>query len=318
MTTTAPTHDIDVPRRASLGIWIALVSAATFGSSGSFGKSLLEAGWTPGAVVTARVGGAALLLAIPSVIALRGRWALLRRHLRVLTVYGVVAIAVCQVFYFNAVTRVSVALALLLEYLAPVLIIAFVWLRSGVRPSRLTLTGTGLSVGGLALVLNLAGDVRVDLVGVAWGLAAALCLVVYFVISARPLEGLPPIVLASGGLTIAAGFLLVVGALGIMPLAAPDTDVRFMGSQVSWMVPLLGMVVIATSVAYTVGIISTRLLGSRLASFVGLTEVLFAVFFAWLMVDEMPLPIQLIGGVLIVLGVACVRYDELSIGPVST
>jgi drug/metabolite transporter (DMT)-like permease len=78
------------------------------------------------------------------------------------------------------------------------------------------------------------------------------------------------------------------------------------------------MVVIATSVAYTVGIISTRLLGSRLASFVGLTEVLFAVFFAWLMVDEMPLPIQLIGGVLIVLGVACVRYDELSIGPVST
>jgi hypothetical protein len=36
------------------------------------------------------------------------------------------------------------------------------------------------------------------------------------------------------------------------------------------------------------------------------------------MVDEMPLPIQLIGGVLIVLGVACVRYDELSIGPVST
>lgn len=312
MTTTAPTHNPTVPRSAGLGIWVALLSAATFGSSGSFGKSLLEAGWTPGAVVTARVSGAALLMAIPSALALRGRWHLLRRHAVVLTLYGVVAIAVCQVFYFNAVTRMSVALALLLEYLAPVLLIGIIWLRSRARPSRLTLTGAGLSIAGLVLVLNLTGEVRIDLVGVAWGLAAALCLVVYFVISARPLEGLPAIVLASGGLTIAAGFLLVAGALGVMPMAATTTDVPFMGGEVSWAWPLLGMVVIATSVAYTVGIVSTRMLGSRLASFVGLTEVLFAVFFAWLMLDELPLPIQLLGGVLIVAGVSCVRYDELS------
>ena len=315
MTTTAPMQTSTVPQRASVGIWIALLSAATFGSSGSFGKSLLEAGWTPGAVVTARVSGAALVMAVPSAIALRGRWHVLRQHVGVLSVYGIVAIAVCQVFYFNAVTRMSVALALLLEYLAPVLIIGILWLRSRVRPSRLTLTGAGLSVAGLVLVLNLTGEVRVDLVGVAWGLAAALCLVVYFVISARPLEGLPALVLASGGLTIAAVFLLVAGALGVMPMAAPADDVPFMGAQVSWVVPLLGMVVIATSVSYTVGIVSTRLLGSRLASFVGLTEVLFAVFFAWLMVGEMPLPIQLLGGALIVVGVACVRYDELSVRP---
>jgi len=315
VTTTAPMQTSTVPQRASVGIWIALLSAATFGSSGSFGKSLLEAGWTPGAVVTARVSGAALVMAVPSAIALRGRWHVLRQHVGVLSVYGIVAIAVCQVFYFNAVTRMSVALALLLEYLAPVLIIGILWLRSRVRPSRLTLTGAGLSVAGLVLVLNLTGEVRVDLVGVAWGLAAALCLVVYFVISARPLEGLPALVLASGGLTIAAVFLLVAGALGVMPMAAPADDVPFMGAQVSWVVPLLGMVVIATSVSYTVGIVSTRLLGSRLASFVGLTEVLFAVFFAWLMVGEMPLPIQLLGGALIVVGVACVRYDELSVRP---
>ena len=86
---------------------------------------------------------------------------------------------------------------------------------------------------------------------------------------------------------------------------------EFVGRQVSWLVPLLGMVVVATALAYTSGIAATRALGSRLASFVGLTEVLFAVLFAWLMLGELPLPIQLLGGVLIVVGVTCVRYDEL-------
>ena len=56
------------------GLGIALFSSAIFGLSGSFAKALLETGWTPGAAVTARLTGAALILAIPAVPALRGRW----------------------------------------------------------------------------------------------------------------------------------------------------------------------------------------------------------------------------------------------------
>jgi drug/metabolite transporter (DMT)-like permease len=56
---------------------------------------------------------------------------------------------------------------------------------------------------------------------------------------------------------------------------------------------------------------AARSLGSKLASFVGLTEVLFAVLFAWLLLGQLPTVVQLIGGVLIVAGVALVRVDEL-------
>ena len=60
------------------------------------------------------------------------------------------------------------------------------------------------------------------------------------------------------------------------------------------------------------GSTAARRLGARLASFVGLTEVLFAVLFAWLLLDQLPARIQLVGGVLIVAGIALVRIDELA------
>ena len=75
--------------------------------------------------------------------------------------------------------------------------------------------------------------------------------------------------------------------------------------------PLGGLVVLATVLAYVSGIVAARALGSKVASFVSLTEVLFAVIWAWLLLGELPGAIQLLGGVLIVGGVVLVRLDEL-------
>ncbi len=58
-----------------------------------------------------------------------------------------------------------------------------------------------LSLGGLVLVLDLTGAVKVDFIGVLWGMAAAVCLVIYFFITAKENDSLPPLVLASGGVS---------------------------------------------------------------------------------------------------------------------
>jgi drug/metabolite transporter (DMT)-like permease len=94
---------------------VALFSSAVFGLSGSFAKSLLETGWTPGAAVTARLTGAAVILAIPAVIALRGRWHQLKDNWLTILLFGLIGVAACQLFYFNSVERLSVRVALLLE-----------------------------------------------------------------------------------------------------------------------------------------------------------------------------------------------------------
>jgi drug/metabolite transporter (DMT)-like permease len=300
----------------SRGLLIALVSAALFGTSGAFAKSLIEAGWSPGATVTLRVVLATAVLAAPVAWSMRGRWGALRAHANLLVAYGVIAVAGVQVGYFYAVSRLSVGVALLLEYLAPVLLVGWLWARSGRRPTRLTLIGAAVSVGGLVLVLDLTGSVRLDLVGVAWGLGAAACLVVYFVLSARPVDDLDPLVMAGAGMGVAAVCLGSLSLIGLLPFRVEAVDVSFAGSTVRWWVPLVGLVLLGTVAAYATGIDASRRLGARLAAFVALSEVLFAIALAWLILDELPLPIQLAGGALIVVGIGCVRYDELVAGRV--
>lgn len=293
------------------GLGIALFSSAVFGLSGSFAKALLETGWSPGAAVTARLTGAALILAVPAVPALRGRWHQLRDNWLTILLFGLIGVAACQLFYFNAVARLSVGVALLLEYLAPVIIVLWLWAASRKRPRVMTFAGTLLSLAGLVLVLDLTGAVKIDLVGVFWGMAAAVCLAIYFFITAKENDSLPPIVLASGGLLVGAAIMWLAAATGLLPMAFSTADTRLGPWITPWWVPLAGLVILATVLAYVSGIMAARALGSMVASFVSLTEVLFAVVWAWLLLGELPGAIQLLGGVLIVGGVILVRLDEL-------
>jgi drug/metabolite transporter (DMT)-like permease len=293
------------------GLGVAVFSSAVFGLSGSFAKALLETGWTPGAAVTARLTGAALVLAVPAVAALRGRWHQLRDNWVTVLLFGLTGVAACQLFYFNAVARLSVGVALLLEYLAPVMIVLWLWAAGQKRPGPLTIAGTVLSLGGLVLVLDLTGAVRIDPIGVLWGIAAAVCLVIYFFITAKENDTLPPIVLASGGLMVGALVMWLAAATGLLPMAFSTADTHLGPWTTPWWVTLGGLVVLSTVLAYVSGIVAARSLGSKVASFVSLTEVLFAVLWAWLLLGELPGPIQLLGGVLIVGGVVLVRLDEL-------
>jgi drug/metabolite transporter (DMT)-like permease len=295
---------------SSAGLGLALVSACAFGTSGAFASSLLAAGWTAGAAVTVRVSIAAVALTVPALLALRGRFDQVRRGARTMAVYGIVAVAGAQLCYFNAVDHLPVAVALLLEYSGVLLVVGWMWARHGHRPRRLTALGGLAALVGLALVLDLLGSRGVDPVGVLWGLGAAVGLAVYFVVSSGTDDALPPLVVAWGGLAVGALALVLAGVAGALPLAAPRTDVALASTRMSWLVPVLGMSLLAAAVAYVTGILGARLLGARLASFVGLTEVLFAVLFAWLLLDQTPRPVQVAGGVLVVGGIALVRLGE--------
>lgn len=294
------------------GIGIALLSAAAFSTSGTFGKALFAAGWSPGAALLVRVGGAAVVMLVPTLVALRGRWHLVRDNLGLIVAFGLVSVVASQLFYFRAVTSLSVGVALLLEYMAPVVVVAWLWLSTRRRPTALTLAGTGLALLGLVLMLDFAGSVAVDAAGVGWGLAAALCLGTYFVLSARPVSELPPIVMAGAAMAVGAIALGLLGVTGIVGMVATTEPAPFAGREVTWLVPAAGLVAFPAVTGYTTGVISARRLGAKVASFVGLVEVLFAVLLAWAWLGELPRPVQLLGGGLIVLGVVAVRWEEMA------
>lgn len=306
------THDIPKapPSRRLSGLGLAVLSAASFALSGPLAKALIDSGWTAGSAVMARILIAAAVLIVPALIALRGRWFLLRRNAGLITAYGLIAVAGCQLAYFNAVDHMQVGVAILIEFTSPVAVIGWLWFRHGQRPSRLTVGGALLAIAGLALVLDLISGADVDPIGVLWALGAMAGAAFYWIISADEDNGLPGIVLAAGGLLLGGVALLVAGLVGIVPLATSRTDVLLAGSELPWWVPVLALGVVTAGLAYVLGIAATRRLGSRLAAFVGLTEAVASVLFAWLLLDQAPAAVQFAGGALILLGVIAVRLGE--------
>lgn len=311
---TAVTHDSSpvatAASRLGSGFGFALASAASFGLSGSLAKGLMHTGWAAASVVTVRVAVAALVLAVPALSALRGRWRLLRDTWPVLAAYGILAVAGCQLAYFNAVERMPVGVALLIEYTAPVAVVAWLWARHGQRPGRLTTAGAGLAAVGLVLVLDLVSGADLSVAGVAWALGAMVGAAFYFVVSAHEPDGLPPIVLAAGGLLVGTVVLAAAGFAGLVPAGWSTASVEYAGTTVPWWLPLLGLGVVTAAVAYVTGIAAIRRLGSRVASFAALMEVVFAVLFAWLLLGELPHAVQFLGGALLIGGVVVVKLGE--------
>jgi drug/metabolite transporter (DMT)-like permease len=296
----------------STGLAFAALSAATFATSGTFATALIDAGWSPAAAVLARVAAAALVLTVPAVIQLRGRWSSLRRGAGKVAAYGLIAVAGCQFFYFSAVARMPVGMALLLEYLGVVLVVGWMRLRHGQRPRRLTVGGGVAAIAGLVLVLNVGGAARINPIGVMWALLGAVGLAIYFVLSADDDgEPLPPVVLVWAALCLGAAALAVLGWTGLVSMTASTGDVQLLSHRVSWIVPVLGLALLSSIFAYVAGIAAARRLGARLASFIGMAEVLFAITFAWLLLGQLPSAMQFAGGAFMLAGVTLVRVGEM-------
>jgi drug/metabolite transporter (DMT)-like permease len=307
-TLTGPGHAAG--SRLTAGLAFAVLSAVSFGLSGVLARGLLDTGWSPGAVVLVRIAVGALAMTPLGVVALRGRWRLVRRGAGLVTAYGVLGVAAAQLCFFAAVTRMQVGPALMIEYTSPAAVVLWLWLRHGQRPGRVTLLGAAVAGLGLVLVLDLVSGPGLDPVGVLWALGAMVGATAYFVISADEGNGLPPMTLAAGGLVVGGAVLGVLGLVGVMPLTAATESASYDGRAVAWWVPLVALGLVTAAVAYATGVAAGRRLGSRLASFVALLEVVAAIGFSWLLLGELPHRAQLAGGLLILAGVVVVKLGE--------
>jgi drug/metabolite transporter (DMT)-like permease len=300
------------------GLVFALLASLTFGTSGVLIKPLLEAGWSPVAAVTVRALSAGLILLPVAILSLRGRWsALWRARWRVLAM-GVIGVAATQVLYFAALARIPVSTALLIEFLAPVLLVAVAWAVSRRMPKPVVIAGSVFAIGGLLLVIGPGALQAVDPIGLAFAFAASVGCAVYFVVAARPSDGLPAVALAGFGLLLGGVLLAVLALAGALPFTVEFGDLAMFGGTAAWWVPLIFVAAISTAFPYAAGITAAGKLGSRVASFVGLLEVVFATIFAWMLLGEQIGLLQLLGGLLILGGIAAVRAEKVAPEPTIT
>ena len=137
MTTTASKTRTIADRSYGGALALALVSASSFGPLAS--PAAVDLGWSPTAVVATRVGGAFLILSCQPCCFSDGSDCRPAGSPSGCWRTGWLRSPLAQLCYFSAVQYLSVGVALLLEYLAPVILIAWHWARTQRRPARLCL-----------------------------------------------------------------------------------------------------------------------------------------------------------------------------------
>lgn len=288
----------------SVGLGLALLSAFAFGGSGVAAKPLIEAGLDPLHVVWLRVAGAALVM-LP--IAWRHR-DLVRRRPALLAGFGLFAVAGVQAFYFASLSRIPVGVALLVEYLAPALVLLWVRFVRRRPVSRAAAVGVVLAVGGLACVVEVWAGLSFDVIGLLLALGAACCQVGYFLLSdqggdpADPAEAVDPLGVIAYGLLIGTLVLTVIARPWGMDFALLTGGVDMGGSDIAAPLLLGWIVLVATVLAYGTGVVSVRRLSPQVAGVVACLEAVIATVLAWVLLGENLSAPQILGGFVVLVG----------------
>lgn len=289
-------------RGRGVGLGLALASALAFGGSGVAAKPLIQAGLDPLHVVWLRGTGAALVM-LP--LAVRHR-ALLRTRPALLAGFGLLAVAGVQACYFAALSRIPVGVALLIEYLAPALVLGWVRFVQRRPVTRAAAVGAVLAVGGLACVVEVWSGLSFDALGLLLALGAACCQVGYFVLSDQGSEAgdqaPDPLGVIAYGLLVGAAVLTVVARPWTIDWSVLTSTVRMDGTPVPAVLLLAWIVLIATVLAYVTGVLSVRRLSPQVAGVLACLEAVIATVLAWVLLGEHLAAPQLLGGAVVLVG----------------
>ncbi|QYN32796.1 DMT family transporter [Pseudonocardia sp. DSM 110487] len=287
-----------------VGLWLALGAALAMGSAAAAMKALGATGMPAVNVVQARLLVAAAALMVVAVVVRRGRLRVARRDWWLVGAYGVISLAANQVVFMMSLSRLSVGVALLLEYLAPVLVALWVRFVRREPVSGLVWGGIAATLLGLGLVGRAWAGFALDGAGFVLGLLAAVTMASRFVLADRGLRRHDPLVLAAWGTTVSAGTLLLTGAIAPFPLDAllRDVDLNGVAVPVALLVAWVGLVGTAGGVLLAVA--AQRLLPPTAASLVLTLEVVVGAGLAYLVLGEGLAAAQILGGAVMLGGVA--------------
>jgi drug/metabolite transporter (DMT)-like permease len=288
-----------VTARPALGIAMVVASGALFAVNGTVSKLVLRAGMDPLQLTTLRATGAFAGLLVLTLATGPRRLRFTRRELPVLLGYGLAGFALVPLLYFIAISRLPVGIALLFEFTAPLFVA--LWARFGqhqpVRP-RLWI-GLGLSLGGLAAVAEIWGDLRLNPIGIAAGLGAAALLAVYYVAGAHGAARRDPLSLTCLAFGAAALAGAVVRPWWHFPAHLLTTK---SGGLPVWLLCCY-VVILGSITPYLLVTAALRHLPPTSAGIVGMVEPVFAGAVAWFALDEALASVQLVGATLILTGV---------------
>lgn len=297
------------PRPGSVvGVVAVVASTLLFSVNGTVSKLAMQAGLSPERLVELRSVGSALVLVLAAVLLTPRATRPRGRELVGLAVLGVVGMAMVQWLYFVAIERLPVGLALLIEFTAPVLVA--LWARFVLREDVRARVWWALAacLGGLTLVAQVGPDVRLDLLGLVAAGGAAVSLAAYYLLGDRLVRARDPLSTQTWSMVFAALFWVVVQPLWTFDPGVLGDRVTLPGALAGAEVPLwllvAWIVVLGTVVPYVLVLFGLTRLGPARTGVIGMLEPIGAAATAWLVLGESMTPVQLLGGAVVLAGVA--------------
>jgi drug/metabolite transporter (DMT)-like permease len=283
-----------------------VVSGVLFGVNGTVSKLILEAGLNSPQLTLLRAVGASTGLFVLAVVVRPGirRLKVTARELPLLITYGLAGFFFVPMLYFVAISHLPVGIALLFEYMAPLLVA--LWARFGQRRqvSRRLWYGLALSLIGLTCVAEVwQGSLQLSGIGVAAGLGAAALLCFYYVLGARGVAQRDTISLTWWAFAVSAlaGLIYAVirGGTHLFPYG--------IFRRTSHGIPVWALaiyLIIGGSVAsYLLVAAALRHLPPTSVGIIGMIEPVVASAVAWVVLGERLSAAQLVGGGLVLVGV---------------
>lgn len=284
------------------GLAIAFVSSWCFAFSGPMAKFLNQAGLAPLESVWLRMAGAGVLLLSVLVVARPKALRIPRGKLGFFALYALVAVAGVQSIYFIAITRLPVGIALLLEFTAPVMVVFWVRFVRKVRLPRSAFVGALTAFVGLGVVVEFWQGLRIDLLGLVLGLVAGACCAAYFLLSDSFGDEIDPLGLIAWGLVGAAVLLVPFAQPWNLPWEVFGTSATLGGHTLPVVGAFLWMIVVATVLAYILGVTAVRRLSAAVGATVATLEVIAGAVIAWALVGETLGFFQVVGGLTVLTG----------------
>jgi drug/metabolite transporter (DMT)-like permease len=281
-----------------------LTAATLWAVNGVVSKVIIESGDVPAQRLTeVRTTGAFALLFLTLVVSRPELLRLRRDELPVLLTFGLLGLAFVQWFYFEAISRLDIGVALLIQYVAPVLVALWARFAYDEPVRRRIWAALGLSILGIALLVELWNGLTLDRLGVAAALGSATTFAVYVLSAERAVTRRDPVSLVCYGFLLAAVFWAVLQPWTSFPFDRVDESVSLLGrlddvSLPVWLL-LTCMIVLGTIVPFALLAASLRHIAASRAAITAMFEPVAATVVAYAWLGESLTAYQLLGALVV-------------------
>jgi drug/metabolite transporter (DMT)-like permease len=294
-------------RRPTLGYAMTVAAALLFGLNGVVSKVVLSSGLGSLRLSEVRSTGAAVGLLLGLAVLAPRRLRCRRGEWRFFLLFGVLGLTSVQLFYFLAIGRLPVGIALLIEYVAPLLVALWARYAGHELVRRRIWAALFLALGGLAAVVQIWHGLSLNGVGIAFAALDTVAFAVYILLAEHGVRRRDPISVSGFGFGVSALFWAIVQPWWRFPGHIAGRDVSLLGHLHAWHLPLwalvLWVIVIGTIAPFALVVSALRHLPASRVGIVAMLEPVAAAALAWAWLGESLDAAQLAGGAVVLAGI---------------